>query len=344
MVNRVTVTGTVLGIKQNSDGVSGSYTVVARTIYGVVKAGKKSSAVRDNLLVFNYNSAAKLPSGAANVKKFDHVRVTGHVNSFVRINKNNVPMEVRNLYLDSMEKVTTEFEKTFGVPGGHYPADDISMCAEGTIVGVRVTASNSVELTVNMADKDAKKKNNISFVLFDAMAEEAKKCALGDKVCFSATIRYLDDDERNGRDMYQFRVTGFACAENKAAQTDKTALPSVKTPQQPKKEKTEELASNTQVKANDAAKTEPKAEAKPEPVSEEEEDRRLFERFKRAMREKRQREMAERGSEGQNKEENPAEAKTEVTANAKPQETAPAKAEPEAYEYRYIEPVSTFNR
>lgn len=207
MVNRLTATGVIVGTRSYKNG-SGTITVAVKTAFRIIKNSQGENAVRDDYLVFNYNSQSKPDDIATRFKKGDHVQITGHTASFIRANEKNAGTEIINFYIDTIEPTTTEFEKTFGVAGGHYPADAVALCAEGVIVGITTLNNAAVLMRLNLSDN--KRKNYINVLAYDKYAEMAKQCKIGDSVCFSAQIKTLDEDVRNGRDFNQFRLTGLA--------------------------------------------------------------------------------------------------------------------------------------
>jgi hypothetical protein len=208
MINRISATGRIVGIKPSSNGISGTITVAVKTVYRILIRGQGENTARDNYLVFNYSGHNQTVNGTERFKKGDHVHVTGHVTSFVRSSGERPQTEIVNFYLDTIEVLRTDFEKTFGISGGHYPSDNVSLCAEGRIAGINTLNNNGLILRIDLSGGD--NRNFINILVYDALAQIAKTYSIGDDICFCAQVRTLNKEERKERDWNQFRVTGLA--------------------------------------------------------------------------------------------------------------------------------------
>lgn len=207
MVNKLTATGVVVGIRPYKNG-RGTITVAVKTAFRIMKNKQGENVARDDYLVFNYNDQSEPKDIATKFKKGDHVQIVGHTASFLKENEQSSSTEIINFYVDSIEPAVTEFEKTFGVKGGHYPSDEVALCAEGIIAGISAIGRTSVLVRLNLSNNG--RRNFINVLAYDEYAEMIKQCKIGDSVCFCAQIRTLDEEVRGNRDFNQFRITGLA--------------------------------------------------------------------------------------------------------------------------------------
>lgn len=222
MTNKLTVSGMIVAVRQTNDKKRGSVTVAVKSAYRVRKDGKGENEVRDDYVVLNFNESTGFGDLASRFKTGSHVKAVAHAASFIRNDeKNNTRIEIVNFYLDSIEPLETEFTKTFGVQGGHYPADELCLCVEGTIEGMTIIGSTGVSVRINIAEKNGRR-NYINAAAFGPVAKLVKQSAIGDQICASMQLRTAVGDERRAdRDFNSFRITGFANA-NASAQPAKS--------------------------------------------------------------------------------------------------------------------------
>lgn len=178
MINRITATGTLVAIKAFENG-NGSITLATKTAYRV--RGKDS--VRDDYIVFNINDEKLIKNIRNRFKVGNHVNVSGTVHSYIRFNDGSTK-EIVNFYADSVEPLITDYEKTFGYPGGHYPQDTQSICLEGTIDSISRIGSG-VLIRLNISDE---KPNYITIMAYDALAKKAEEFSLNDRVCICTRV------------------------------------------------------------------------------------------------------------------------------------------------------------
>ena len=209
MINKVTATGSVVAIKKFG-AASGRITIAQKINYRIRKDGHGENAVRDDYLIFQYNASSNIKDVIDTLRTGDHVEIEGHVNSYLKRNEDGSTKECVNLYLDSIKPEETEFYKTFGIPGGHYPQDANALCIEGKIEAL-VMRGSMINLRLNASDEN--KTNLITLMAGNRFVNEVKRFSIGDRVYIGAMIKTQPITEQSDRrDYNQFTITAIAKA------------------------------------------------------------------------------------------------------------------------------------
>lgn len=208
MENRITVTGIIVSVKpETRNGAAGTITVAVKTAYRVITDGHGGNAVRDDYLVFEYNDKTKTKDIAKTFAKNDHVYIIGHAASYMKGERGKTSKECCNLYIDTISPTRTEYKRSFGKDGGHYPQDFCSFCVEGIVETITLQGEGAI-LRLN-ASEDGRG-NFLNFIAYGKYADTVRNLNPGDTVCICARIRTLPFNKpTKSRDFHQFRITAI---------------------------------------------------------------------------------------------------------------------------------------
>lgn len=199
ITNEAVFCGTIVSIR--GKGNNGSITLACPLITNTRRQGKLESNVRVNYPSLSFNKDTKTENILENFKVRDHVRVTGHVQSYLQMDENTGDTrEIVNVYIDEITLDSSKMMNMFCKEGRTYSEPRNEVYLSGNLLGV-VKRTDSI-LSIRL-DVSGQRKNYINAIYFRAPSGLASEFVIGEKVDVLAMVQTVNTKENKKSRNYQ---------------------------------------------------------------------------------------------------------------------------------------------
>lgn len=199
ITNEAVFCGTIVSIR--GKGNNGSITLACPLITNTRRQGALESNVRVNYPSLSFNKDTKTENILEKFKVRDHVRVTGHVQSYLQLDENTGDTrEIINVYIDVITQDSSKMMNMFCKEGRTYSEARNEVYLSGNLLGV-VKRTESI-LSIRL-DVSGQRKNYINAIYFRAPNGLASEFVIGEKVDILAMVQTVNTKEKKNSRNYQ---------------------------------------------------------------------------------------------------------------------------------------------
>lgn len=199
ITNEAVFYGTIVSIR--GKGNNGSITLACPLITNTRRQGKLESNVRVNYPSLSFNKDTKTENIPENFKVKDHVRVTGHVQSYLQMDENTGDTrEIVNVYIDEITLDSSKMMNMFCKEGRTYSEARNEVYLSGNLLGI-VKRTDSI-LSIRL-DVSGQRKNYINAIFFRAPSGLAGEFVIGERVDVLAMVQTVNTKENKKSRNYQ---------------------------------------------------------------------------------------------------------------------------------------------
>lgn len=199
ITNEAVFCGTIVSIR--GKGNNGSITLACPLITNTRRQGELESNVRVNYPSLSFNKDTKAENILEKFKVRDHVRVTGHVQSYLQLDESTGDTrEIINVYIDDITQDSSKMMNMFCKEGRMYSEARNEVYLSGNLLGV-VKRTESI-LSIRL-DVSGQRKNYINAVYFRAPSGLASEIVICEKVDILAMVQTVNTKEKKKSRNYQ---------------------------------------------------------------------------------------------------------------------------------------------
>lgn len=199
ITNESVFCGTIVSIR--GKGNTGSVTLACPLITSTRRQGKLENSVRVNYPSLSFNKDTKTENILENFKVGNHVRVTGHVQSYLQLDENTGDTrEIVNIYIDEIIQDSSKMMSMFCKEGRTFPEGRNEVYLSGILLGVVKRTESILSIRLDVSDQ---RKNYINAMYYRAPSGLASKFIIGEQVDILAMVQTINTKENKISRNYQ---------------------------------------------------------------------------------------------------------------------------------------------
>lgn len=199
ITNEAVFCGTIVSIR--GKGNNGSITLACPIITSSRHQRKLENNVRVNYPSLSFNKDTKTENILENFKVRDHVRVTGHVQSYLQMDENTGDTrEIVNIYIDKITQDSSKMMNMFCKEGRTFPEACNEVYLSGTLLGIVKRTESILSIRIDLSGQ---RKNYVNAMYYRAPSGLASDFVIGEKVDVLAMVQTINTKESKRFGNYQ---------------------------------------------------------------------------------------------------------------------------------------------